>query len=161
LIDMNSKEPSIKPLCTMEGRVVRGAGRGKKFGMPTANLALAPGTKLPQLGVYAALVFCDGIWYEGVTNVGFQPSVGGLKQITVETHILGLNRDIYGQEIRLELYYFLRDTKSFNSLREVKIQIDQDSQRVVELLADIFLIRRSGWMKFSANGTCSTEQEDK
>lgn len=123
--------------------------------MPTANLALAPGTKLPQLGVYASLVFCDKAWYKGVTNVGFQPSVGGLEQITVETHILGLNQDIYGLEIRLELYFFLRETTLFNSLHEVKIQIGQDSRRAAELLADVFLMKESDRTKLPADGVSS------
>ena len=89
---MTSLNPNISPLHILEGRVVKGAGRGKKFGMPTANLALAPGTKLPKLGVYASLVFCDEALYEGVTNVGFQPSVGGLEPVSY-THL-----DVYKRQ---------------------------------------------------------------
>ena len=61
-------QPQI--LYTVSGRVMHGKGRGKSVGMPTVNLALNPQMPLPQLGVYASLVYLDNAVYTGVTNLG-------------------------------------------------------------------------------------------
>ena len=108
-----------------------------KHGMPTANLDVSSDDKLPELGVYSALVFVEGVKYMGVTNVGYRPSVGG-DDITIETYILNLDEDIYDKEISVELYHYLRPTQNFNSLYEVKEQIDKDCIRAVAFLNDLF-----------------------
>ncbi|NLB10206.1 MAG: hypothetical protein GX834_03965 [Clostridiaceae bacterium] len=121
------------PLCTLHGEVVHGKGKGNKQNMPTANIDAYNCGDLPELGVYASLITVDKERYIGVTNIGYRPSVDDEDIITVETHIMGFDRNIYGQEIMVELYHFLRPTRQFDSLYEVKKQVDQDLTRTKEL----------------------------
>lgn len=126
----------IKPLFSLTGEVIEGRGKGKLFGMPTANIAPPEDLSLPRLGVYAALVTFAKKRYFAVTNIGQRPSADDRAEITIETFISDLNEDIYGKEITLELYYYLRATKKFASLCEVKAQIDLDIKEAIRLLEE-------------------------
>lgn len=126
-----------KPLYTLTGPVVHGKGNGKTVGMPTANLDVSGAQTLPPLGVYAAVVRAGGAVYPGVTNVGLRPSVDAEQRVTVETFILDFSGSLYGQEITLELYDFLRPTRRMESLEAVQRQVALDSERARTLLADV------------------------
>ena len=125
------------PLCRLTGRVVHGRGLGRKVDMPTANLRLDPGQTLPELGVYAARCRVDGETYLGVTNVGRRPTVDQDQAVTVETYVLGLSRDLYGREMELELWAFLRPTRKMASLEAVKAQVEADSRQAETLLGPV------------------------
>ena len=116
------------------GRVVSGHGRGGRLlGFPTANLR-AEDELLPGSGVYAVLVQPEpGTLLKGVTNIGTNPtfSNGGL---TVETHLLDFNGDLYGRNIVLHFVEHLRGEKRFNSPEELATQIGQDVTRARDLL---------------------------
>lgn len=122
------------PIC-LTGRVVHGKAKGRTVGMPTANLAVTDQRKLPLKGVYATRVFIGEEVYLGVTNIGTRPSVDDREEITVETLILDFERDVYGEEITLELHAFLRPTLRFESLKAVQCQVEKDSLRVRELFS--------------------------
>ena len=126
-----------RPLCRLTGRVVHGRGLGRKVDMPTANLLPDPGQTLPELGVYAARCRVDGETYLGVTNVGLRPTVDQDRAVTVETYVLGLSRDLYGREMELELWAFLRPTRKMASLAAVKAQVEADSRAVEALLGPV------------------------
>lgn len=113
----------------IKGRVVYGAGIGKKIGFPTANLAFLDNQLLPKNGVYATEIEFQGNYLPSVTNVGFKPTFN-YDKIFIETHILGFNQDIYGMELEIRFYERIRDEAKFDSLEDLKRAINDDVQRV-------------------------------
>ena len=97
------------------------------MGMPTANLAVAEGTTLPAEGVYVTDAVIDGESWVGVTNVGRRPTVDDESHITIETYFPDLFADLYDRELTLRVYCFLRSTRPFSSLEEVKTQVERDA----------------------------------
>ena len=116
-----------QPLCCLRGTVAHGKGKGHQVGMPTANLDLFPGQSLPPAGVYATRVCLGEETYLGVTNVGTRPSVDDDSKVTVETLILNFSGDLYGREMALEFWLFLRPVRRFSSLGEVRDQVERDA----------------------------------
>ena len=80
----------------IDGTVVRGAGRGREIGVPTANLETA-NELIPPHGVYATTLTIDGIVHPSVTNVGLRPTFNTSPKTVIETHALDGDRDLYGQ----------------------------------------------------------------
>lgn len=109
----------------LEGEVVPGKQIGRTIGFPTANLKCSKFTLLPKEGVYYTNVMWDDKIFKGITSVGNNPTVNG-KNITVETFILGFNKDIYGDTIKVFFLKKIRDNKKFNSLEELKAQLNKD-----------------------------------
>lgn len=113
----------------LSGTVVRGDGRGRTIGVPTANLA-GVAEALPPFGVYACLV--DSVdaggraagLARGVVNVGNRPTVNA--GFSVEVHLFDFDGDLYGQGLRLHLVHKLRDERRFPSLDDLVRQIRAD-----------------------------------
>ena len=118
------------PLYRLRGTVVHGKGKGHTVGMPTANLQPSPGQVLPEEGVYAALAEVEEQTYLAVTNVGRRPSVDNDSRQTVESLLLGYTGDLYGKEMELTFYRYLRGIRKFPSLQAVKEQVDRDGMAV-------------------------------
>lgn len=113
----------------LSGTVITGRKLGRTLGIPTANLALPDGVVSLRHGVYACRVFFDGRCYQAVTNVGNRPTVGG-HRVTVEPWILDFEGDLYGKTILLEFYSFLRPEKKFDSLEDLKAEIQKNALQV-------------------------------
>ncbi len=111
----------------LTGTVVPGKQLGRKQGIPTANLRLPEGLALPKFGVYICRALVEGEAYPAVTNVGTRPTVEGTG-ITVEPWILDYSGDLYGKEITLEFYRFLRNEEKFPTLDALKARIHADAQ---------------------------------
>lgn len=120
------------PICSLVGVVTHGKGKGHTVGMPTANLSVAPGTPLPEEGVYITAAAIDGEDRIGVTNVGRRPSVDDEKRVTIETYFPDFSADLYGKEMTLHFYAYLRPTRAFSSLEEVKEQVERDAAAAME-----------------------------
>ena len=116
----------------IDGLVVKGAGRGRELGIPTANLD-TQNELLPPHGVYATSVTIDGVIHPGVTNIGLRPTFEDLTRPTIEVHVLGLDRDLYGSTIRLGFVQRLRDERRFSDVDALKAQIDADVRRARRL----------------------------
>jgi riboflavin kinase/FMN adenylyltransferase len=116
------------------GRVVRGRDRGGRLlGFPTANLKLID-ELTPKTGVYATEVVVDGRHYDGATNIGYNPTFkDGV--LSVETHIMDFNAEIYGKVIQVRFIERLREEKTFPGPAELAVQIHKDVQRAREVLA--------------------------
>lgn len=114
---------------SLTGTVVRGAGRGKQIGFPTANLEVEQEV-LPPFGVYAVYSKSLG---QGVTNIGKQPTFGSENPLRVETHFLDFNGSLYGEEIEIFFKHKIRDEKKFDSVEDLKRQIREDLKRMKEL----------------------------
>ncbi len=112
----------------IDGTVMRGDARGRALGFPTANLC-TENELLPPHGVYATTTRIGRIVHPSVTNVGTRPTVDASGRTVVETHIFNLDRDLYGQSIRVGFVQRLRDERAFESLDLLRAQIDADCQR--------------------------------
>lgn len=114
----------------IHGEVVHGRNMGGRvFGFPTANILPPPGKRLPLFGVYVSRVRMGDACYRGVTNIGRKPTVEGDNPVGAETYIFGLDQDIYGKVIEVQLLSFVRRERTFGSLEELKGQIQRDKEQ--------------------------------
>lgn len=126
--DVKSAQEFLGRPFKVKGKVVEGQRLGRHLGFPTANLMVDEDLILPLRGVYSGNVRVGSDIYNAVINVGRRPTIGDLTKDLVEAHLLGFDRDIYGQEIEVYFLDRIRDEKKFDSLDELKIQIEQDCQ---------------------------------
>lgn len=118
----------------VDGEVMKGDGRGRQLGVPTANLAVPEGLATPPLGVYAGRARIGDIWHLAATNIGTNPTFGGDK-VRIETYLLDFEGDIYGQPIRVEFHERLRDEKRFDNVADLVAQMHDDIDRTRSLLS--------------------------
>lgn len=112
---------------SISGVTVHGRHIGHSIGFPTVNTETDKGKMLPRAGVYASICTFNGKKYKGMTNVGTNPTVSDSDKISVETHILGFNGDVYGKNVKIELVKFLRGEKNFGSVDGLKEQLTLDA----------------------------------
>jgi riboflavin kinase/FMN adenylyltransferase len=108
----------------IEGKVVKGFGRGTGFGFPTINLETTFDL-VPKEGVYVTQIEIGGAKYHAVTNVGRNPTFDG-EALTVETFILDFSGDLYGKAVTLYFYNRIRDEMKFASVDELLERIKMD-----------------------------------
>jgi len=119
----------------LRGVVVKGQQLGKKMGFPTANLLIQSKQKLiPRNGVYAVRVRLNDQFYNGMLNIGFRPTVSG-EDKTIEVNIFDFDQDIYGEKLELSFVDFLREEERFDSLDELKSQLEADRLEVKRILS--------------------------
>lgn len=124
------------------GRVRPGFHLGSKIGYPTANLEIEPHSVLPPTGVYAAIAKTanDPMEYPAMVNIGYRPTFNGTtveaSDMTVEAHLIGADRDLYGTEIRLSYVARLRDEIRFPSVDKLIKQLDIDREETLRLIAE-------------------------
>lgn len=120
----------------IKGDVVDGKKLGHKIGFPTANIDPQESYKLvPKDGVYAVKVDVDDKRYLGMLNIGIRPTVNNqLDNRSIEVHILDFDKDIYYKNITIHFYKRIRNEQFFASLDELKAQLANDKQAVIDLL---------------------------
>ena len=112
----------------LSGIVVNGKQLGGKIGYPTANVDIKESYKLiPKTGVYVVKSTIDKKVIFGIMNIGNRPTLDGGYQ-TIEVHFLDFNANLYNKSLTIELLYFLRDEKKFNSIENLILQIKNDEQ---------------------------------
>lgn len=116
----------------LSGMVTEGKQLGRELGFPTANLPLPDGVLIPKFGVYATQVTVDGKTYPTVTNIGTRPTVNG-QGVNAECHLLDFAGDLYGKEITVAFYGFLRPEQRFADLNALKAQIAADTAQTRKL----------------------------
>lgn len=110
----------------LDGLVVRGDGRGKDLGFPTANLSLDPRLVAPARGVYAGWArLPEGGLVPAVTNVGVNPTFGG-QQLRVEPYLLDFDGDLYGWELTVDFRARLRGEHSYEGAEALIAQMHRD-----------------------------------
>jgi len=119
---------------SLTGEVVRGAGRGRGLGIPTANLRVRE-ELLPHTGVYAAHAVLPDGRHQAVVNVGSNPTFVVDGNLSIEAHVLDWDGDLYGQVIELELATRLRGEERFAGPAALLAQIQLDIGRARELFA--------------------------
>ena len=114
----------------VEGVVTQGRKLGRRIGFPTANVAVS-GDLQAEDGVYRSRIEVGGVWYDGMSNLGYNPTVGGNER-RLETHIFDFEGEIYGHEIRVELCEKIRDEQTFSSVDELCEQINKDKAYILK-----------------------------
>jgi riboflavin kinase/FMN adenylyltransferase len=117
---------------------MHGDQRGRTIGFPTANLC-TENELLPPHGVYATTAKVGELVYASVTNIGTRPTVDRSGRTVVETHIFDLDKNLYGGAIRIGFVQRLRDERAFESLDQLRAQIDADCRRARVLFGRLSL----------------------
>ena len=125
----------------LEGKVVRGAGRGRELGYPTANVEpVHPRKAIPARGVYAvrALRASQGraAALPGMMNIGVRPTFEGARR-TLEAHLFDLDEDLYDEILRVEFVSRIREERRFASAKELGRQLSEDEARCRRMLEGI------------------------
>lgn len=114
----------------LKGIVIHGSGTGTRFSIPTANLK-TPNELIPRRGVYVTIFRVEGRRYPSVTNIGFRPTVNteeSAATLSIETHLLDFNQDVYGKETILKFLMRLRDERRFSGEAELVERIRKDKE---------------------------------
>jgi riboflavin kinase/FMN adenylyltransferase len=130
--DVSLAERLLKRRYTLTGTIVQNKRIGRRIGFPTANIEADTRRAIPADGVYATFAFVGGAAYRAVTNIGTNPSVLGEK-LTIETHLIDFNADIYGQQLTIAFRKRLRGEAMFDSLDALKEQIRLDVEETKTL----------------------------
>ena len=102
---------------------------GAKLGSPTINMGFPEGVIVPRHGVYATnVVLDDGSEHIAVTNIGVRPTVSMEERVSVESHLLDFEGDLYGHMARVEFYHFQRAERKFPGPAELAEQIRTDAE---------------------------------
>lgn len=120
---------------TIVGTVVHGKKLGRTLGFPTINIIADPDRVHPPNGVYATSVKVYDKEYMGITNIGYNPTVNGSQKM-IETHIFNFDESIYGTEVEVSFYAFIRPEKKFASLDELVAQMMLDKEKARFLLKE-------------------------
>ncbi len=113
----------------LKGKVIRGKKLGRLIGFPTANIEVADDIIVPKWGVYETNVVFNGQNFKSITNVGNNPTIHG-DHLRIETNILDFDKDIYGQEIKIEFIHHIRDEKKFDDIMQLMKQIQSDIKAI-------------------------------
>lgn len=115
------------------GRVIKGNQIGRKIGFPTANVEIDQNKLLPRFGVYTVRVNIDGVFYNGVLNIGIRPTIEN-SPIVLEVFIIDYSQDLYNKTIRIHFVDFMRPEKKFDSLEELRKHIALDVELAKKML---------------------------
>lgn len=110
----------------IEGVVIHGNQIGRKMSIPTVNIAVPENKILPPFGVYATEIVIDGKIYKGASNIGVKPTIKGDNAVGVETNLFDFSGDIYDEKISVHFIKYIRPEKKFESIEELKKQIEKD-----------------------------------
>ena len=127
--DLESADRQLGVPYTVRGTVTFGAGRGHDLGYPTANVAVAPGKLLPPDGVYRITARHDGREYLGLVSIGTNPTFDGTAR-TVEAWLLDFHGALYGEELALRDFRFVRGQQRFDTVDELIAQMHEDAATV-------------------------------
>lgn len=119
---------------SFKGKIVRGDGRGKKLGFPTANISIDYDDKLvPAKGIYAAECIVENKKHYGLLSLGSRPTFHKDGEVIPEFYIFDFDKDIYDQVMQVNLVERIRDEEKFNSVEEliVRMKIDEEIGRKI------------------------------
>lgn len=118
---------------TITGRVRHGNKLGRTIGFPTANIALKRQV-IPIQGVYVIRVKIINRhnkydhYYQGIANIGNRPTIDGTLSPLLEVHLFEFSQQLYGDYLHIEFLQKIRNEQKFNSLEQLKKQIELDEQ---------------------------------
>ena len=118
---------------TIDMAVIDGYKNGRRLGFPTINQAFESDQLIPCYGVYASRVLVDGKVYGGVTNIGVKPTVAGERNPLAETYIIGYHNNLYGRQIPVSLFAYLRPEKKFDNFTILSETVNRDIAAVKQM----------------------------
>lgn len=122
---------------SMTGTVVRGDGRGKTLGFPTANVQSSSAQKvLPRRGVYLVHTRVRNKEHHGIVNIGVRPTVTAGDREIVEVHLFDFSADLYGEEIEITFFNRVRDERKFETVEHLVTQLHKDKEQSLRLIAE-------------------------
>ena len=122
------------------GKIVHGEQRGRKLGFPTANIELLHGEMaVPAPGVYAVTASIEGSIYEGMGNIGNNPTFNDVEHARLEVNLFNCSGDLYGKTMSVQFHKYIRAEKKFSGVGELCRQIEEDKKAI----KNYFLIKNS------------------
>lgn len=113
------------------GTIVHGEQRGRKLGFPTANIELLHGEMaVPAPGVYAVTVSIEGSIYEGMGNIGNNPTFNDVEHARLEVNLFNCSGDLYGKTMSVQFHKYIRAEKKFSGVEELCRQIEEDKKAI-------------------------------
>lgn len=111
---------------TVRGKVEYGRRLGRRLGFPTINVHPAKEKLLPPNGVYIDRVKIDGIWYNGIGNVGVKPTVTNENRMLIESYLFDFDDNAYEKNVEIQLHEFRRPEMRFASVEEMRERVNAD-----------------------------------
>ena len=137
--DVRSASENLGRLYSFVGEVVAGDKRGRKLGFPTANIKVSNEQDevklIPLEGIYAVIVQVGRKQYSGALHIGPRPTFLDLDKV-IELYIIDFKADIYGKKVKVECVEYIRDITSFESAIDLISQMNNDVERVREILGE-------------------------
>lgn len=118
------------------GEVVYGRQIGRKIDFPTINIIPSKKKLIPANGVYITAVILDGKQYNGITNVGVKPTFDDDNTLSIETHILNFEANVYGKEVKIVFLKEMRKEKKFDSAEDLKAQLIIDKKLGIDFFTN-------------------------
>ena len=106
------------------------------LGYPTANVKFSSEFIVPKNGVYATYAIIDGVKYKAMTNIGHNPTFNYSKELSLESHIIDYEGDLYGKRIRILFKEFIREEKQFQYIGNLILQLELDENEIKKILED-------------------------
>lgn len=119
---------------SIRGEVGTGFQRGRVLGYPTANLSASVEGYVPADGVYATRVIHQGQVYPAATSIGYNPTFGDVHERTIESHLLDVTVDLYGEQISVEFVEFIRGMQKFPDADALAAQMGRDEEEIRKIL---------------------------
>ncbi len=134
--NLRDAEHMLGRFCSVQGIVHKGFQRGRSIGFPTANLYVSrSGTALPPSGVYALQVRDGEKMYNGVGNLGLNPTFDDVIREVLEVHLFNCSENLYGHILEASFCRFLRCEERFPSIDELKAQLEKDKAEALAWFA--------------------------
>ena len=116
---------------TITGTIVHGEQRGRKLGFPTANIELLHGEMaVPAPGVYAVTASIEGSIYEGMGNIGNNPTFNDVEHARLEVNLFNCSGDLYGKTMSVQFHKYIRAEKKFSGVEELCRQLEEDKKAI-------------------------------
>lgn len=113
------------------GTIVHGEQRGRKLGFPTANIELVHGEMaVPAPGVYAVTASIEGSIYEGMGNIGNNPTFNDVEHARLEVNLFNCSGDLYGKTMSVQFHKYIRAEKKFSGVEDLCRQIEEDKKAI-------------------------------
>lgn len=116
---------------SITGKIVHGEQRGRRLGFPTANIELLHGEMaVPAPGVYAVTASIEGSIYEGMGNIGNNPTFNDVEHVRLEVNLFNCSGDLYGKTMSVQFHKYIRAEKKFSGVEELCRQIEEDKKAI-------------------------------
>lgn len=119
------------------GLVVHGEARGRTLGFPTANVLSDPWVRIPGIGIYAVQLKVGTKWWPAMASVGRNVTFGENRPITLEINIFDFDQEIYGEQVSVKWYHYVRGEIKFANAAELVEQLKMDEKNIRKYFANL------------------------